>query len=277
MSAIGIMQGRLTPPVHGIQAFPREHWRDEFMAAKTANLDFIEWIFDEYGADMNPMMTQNGIKEIRALSESSGVTVNSICADYFMNHPLLKCSQSEQEKLLDTLLSLFQSGKSLGINRIVLPFVDASAINTKQEENDFVTLMRNKILPMTENTCIEVHLETSLAPQTVANILNQIPHELFWINYDSGNSASLGYKPKEEFDAYGNRIGSFHVKDRALGGTTVPLGTGNTDFSALAKCLQKINYQRPFVLQVARGETGNEIACAKRNREFVKKKLIQTK
>ncbi|OHE77331.1 MAG: hypothetical protein A3F67_05690 [Verrucomicrobia bacterium RIFCSPHIGHO2_12_FULL_41_10] len=269
MNAIGIMQGRLTPPVRGIQAFPREHWREEFAAARAANLDFIEWIVDDYGFDVNPLMTHEGIKEIRALSELNGVLVNSICADYFMEHPFLKCAQGEQEKLLETLLLLFQSGKTLGIKRIVLPFVDASAMHSPQEENDFIHLMRDKILPMAEKNKIEVHLETSLAPHSVADMLNEIPHELFWINYDSGNSASLGYRPEEEFAAYGNRIGSFHVKDRVLGGTTVPLGTGNTDFSALAKCLHEMNYQRAFVLQVARSEAGDEVAWAKRNRALV--------
>ena len=34
------------------------------------------------------------------------------------------------------------------------------------------------------------------------------------VNYDSGNSASLGYDPTDEFAAYGERVGSVHIKDR---------------------------------------------------------------
>jgi sugar phosphate isomerase/epimerase len=37
----------------------------------------------------------------------------------------------------------------------------------------------------------------------------------------------------EEFAAYGERVGSFHIKDRVRGGKTVPLGQGDTDFASL--------------------------------------------
>ena len=44
---IGIMQGRLLPPVNNaIQAFPKENWQKEFPIASELNLDCIEFIFD---------------------------------------------------------------------------------------------------------------------------------------------------------------------------------------------------------------------------------------
>ena len=264
--AIGIMQGRLTPPVRGIQAFPRKHWRDEFPAGQAAGLDFIEWIFDLYGADVNPLMSAKGVQELRSLSKSSGVAVYSLCADYFMDCPLLKCSPLEQEERLKVLKTLLAQCKALDIHHVVLPFVDASRIDSAEEETDFVKMVLEKILPEAEKSRIEIHLETSLPPQGVAALLARVPHELFWINYDSGNSSSLGYNATEEFGAYGKRIGSFHIKDRVLGGTTVPLGTGGADFAALAECVKRVNYKRPFVLQVARGESGQEIEWAKKNR-----------
>lgn len=93
------------------------------------------------------------------------------------------------------------------------------------------------------------------------------------MNYDSGNSSSLGYKPAEEFAAYGKRVGSVHIKDRKLKGTTVALTTGDTDFDSLFKCLADISYAGDYILQVARGEAGQEVEWAKRNREFVEKNL----
>ena len=63
------------------------------------------------------------------------------------------------------------------------------------------------------------------------------------VNYDSGNSSSLGYHPRDEFAAYGCRVGSVHIKDRVRGGGTVPLGTGNADFPALFAALKKIAYR----------------------------------
>ena len=52
----------------------------------------------------------------------------------------------------------------------------------------------------------------------------------FGINYDTGNSASLGWDVEEEFANYFDRIYNIHIKDRTLGGTTVDLGTGDVNF-----------------------------------------------
>ena len=54
------------------------------------------------------------------------------------------------------------------------------------------------------------------------SLLDEIPHPLVKVNYDSGNSAALGYRPFDEFAAYGDRVGSFHIKDRLLGGGRSP-------------------------------------------------------
>ena len=65
----------------------------------------------------------------------------------------------------------------------------------------------------------------------------------FGINYDSGNSASLGFDAAEEWASYSSRILNVHIKDRLLAGSTVPLGEGNVDFSNLFLMIHKYNYQ----------------------------------
>ncbi len=63
------MQGRLVPPEENrFQCFPRSAWRDEFSLAAKAGLNGIEWIFDEYGEDVNPLTTDSGIAEMLSLS-----------------------------------------------------------------------------------------------------------------------------------------------------------------------------------------------------------------
>jgi hypothetical protein len=95
------------------------------------------------------------------------------------------------------------------------------------------------------------------------SFLKEIEHPLIKVNYDSGNSSALGFKPMEEFAAYGERIGSFHIKDRILGGQTVPLGQGSADFAKLRACLVNFDYRGDFVLQVARGANGDELSWIK--------------
>jgi L-ribulose-5-phosphate 3-epimerase len=269
MAKIGIMQGRLVPPAENrIQCFPRDTWEHEFALAAKANLSCIEWIYDQYGADVNPLATDDGIKKIKSLSMDYDVPVRSLCADYFMDKPLVRAVKLEVEDRLLSLEWLMHRCELAGMNRIVLPFVDASRIET-QSEFDSVCLILERVLRTAENTNVEIHLETSLTPDRFAELLSKFPHPLLKVNYDSGNSSSLGYHPCQEFASYGTRVGSVHIKDRILGGSTLPLGLGSADFQELSECLEKVDYKGDFILQVARGVTGDEVAWAEQNRQFI--------
>jgi len=274
MTLIGIMQGRLVPPIDNrIQCFPRPNWAQEFELAAQAGLDCIEWIYDLYGADVNPLATDEGIEKMRSLSRQHGVQVLSVCADYFMDRPLVGATAGELSERLALLEWLLGRSHLLGINRMVVPFVDASRIDT-DAEFDGVCETLKRILPVAEKHEIEIHLETSLTPSRFAELLARLPHRLLKANYDSGNSSSLGYKPREEFAAYGARLGSVHIKDRILGGSTVPLGTGDADLQTLAECLKTSGYVGDFILQVTRSTTGDEVNWARQNREFVLKNFV---
>lgn len=269
MTLIGIMQGRMVPPVDDrMQAFPRDDWDMEFPLAADAGFDTIEWIYDGYGEDVNPLATAQGIARMKNLSRQHGVAVRSVCADYFMERPLVRVSEDEREEGLARLEWLLSQGHQLGIERVVLPFVDNAAIRTESEKRSVVDSLR-RALPTAEAFGIELHLETDLAAADFRDLLGRVSHPLVKVNYDTGNSASLGYHPHEEFRAYGDRIGSVHVKDRVLGGGTVPLGTGDADFAAVFAGLREQRYAGDIVLQVARGTAGDEVAWAKRNIGFV--------
>jgi L-ribulose-5-phosphate 3-epimerase len=274
MTLVGIMQGRLVPPTDNrIQCFPRQNWADEFELGAKAGINCIEWIYDLFGADVNPIASDAGISQMKALIQKTGVQVLSICADYFMDRPLVRASAGEMAERLAIFDWLLGRGAMLGINRMVVPFVDASRIDTDAEFEGVVETLQ-RILAMAERTGVEIHLETSLPPARFASLLERLPHPLLKANYDSGNSSSLGYKPREEFAAYGKRVGSVHIKDRVLGGSTVPPGTGDADFPALAGSLKSVSYAGDFILQVARGIPGDEVNWIRQNREFVLKNFV---
>jgi L-ribulose-5-phosphate 3-epimerase len=263
------MQGRLVPPTPDrFQCFPRERWAEEFPAAEAVPLEGIEWIYDQHGLGENPLEADNGLQCMRELSRRHKVAVRSLCADYFMDLPLLRVSEQLRRERLGRLDWLLGRCQLLGIERVVLPFVDASRIETTAEAILVVECLQ-KVVPKAESCNVELHLETALEPTAFAALLARVDHPLIKVNYDSGNSSGLGYAPREEFSAYGHRIGSVHIKDRVRGGGTVPLGRGSADFPALRECLRAINYGRDFVLQVARGVPGDEVNWSRHNRQFV--------
>ncbi len=266
MHRVAVMQGRLLPPVGSkIQAFPAERWADEFANAAAAGIDGIEWIYDAPDAEANPLASTAGRAQICTLSVAHGVGVWSCCADYFMARPLARGDAREEAGR--RLHELIGWAADLEIGHLVLPFVDASALHGPGDIDSAVAVL-SAVAPMALAAGVELHLETDLPPASFAGLLDRLPWPAVRANYDSGNSASLGYAPGEEFAAYGERVGSVHLKDRVRGGGTVPPGTGNTDFSALFEALARANYRGDFTLQVARGTSGDEVAWLAKQRAF---------
>jgi len=261
------MQGRLAPPEGDrLQAFPRDSWASEFAPAAEAGFDCIEWIYDSYGEDVNPLAEDDGVRQIRELAAAHGVAVRSLCADWLMEHPPFG---QGADPWADGLAWLLARSAQAGFERIVVPFVDAAAPSDGDRRRAIVAAV-NRALPDAERHGIELHLETSLGPQDFAGLLGELDHPLVWVNYDSGNSAALGYDPTEEFDAYGTRIGSFHIKDRVRDGGSVPLGTGDAKLELVFGLFEQIGYRGDAILQAARGSLGDELAWARQNITLVR-------
>jgi hexulose-6-phosphate isomerase len=259
-----VMQGRLSPPEEGrFQCFPRTQWEAELLLAPQVPLRGIEWIFDLHGKRANPLETPRARAELANKLKQSGVSVVSICADYFMDCPLVRVEKALLEERIAKLSWLISICPELDISRIVLPFVDASMISSSKD-SEVVLFVLNHVLGQAVKCGVELHLEADLNPRDFKSFLDEIKHPFIKVNYDSGNSGSLGYSPIEEFAAYGERIGSFHIKDRALGGGTVPLGSGNVDFVNLRKALIDVDYRGDFVMQIARGTPGDELNWLKK-------------
>jgi hexulose-6-phosphate isomerase len=276
MPDVGIMQGRLLPPADGrFQCFPRDRWAEEFGLAEQAGVDFIEWIYDDYGSDVNPIASDAGIGTMLDLSERHGVGVHSVCADYFMDHPLFAGTPAERSEGIARLAWLIDHCEPLEISRLILPFVDNSAI-TSDSARDRVVDAISQVSDRAERVGLQLHLETSLGPAAYVELLDRLPAKQVRVTYDIGNSASLGHDPRADFAAYGHRVGSVHVKDRVLNGGTVPLGTGDADIPAVFECLSQVGYSGDLVLQVARDRPGNEPDWIKGNVARVRGYLAMT-
>lgn|ERR1035437_1251927 len=276
-SEIGIMQGRLSPPfADKFQAFPGDSWEEEFPRATEAGLQAIEWIYDLADAESNPIANDTGVEKMRWLSEHYGVKVQSLCADYFMARPLLRVSDAERKERLKKIEWLLHRCKLAGIQRVVLPFVDASRIENQTDHVMVIDGLRH-ISPVLDRLDVEIHLETALNPEDFNSLLVAIGHPRIKVNYDSGNSASLGYDPRIEWQTYGHKVGSVHIKDRVRGGGTVPLGTGDTNFEGLFAGIVACGYSGPWILQAARGSNGEEVKWARQNRAFLQHWLDRTR
>ena len=257
---IGIMQGRLSPRIDGkIQAYPAKTWQKEFEISKEIGYSAIEWIVEK-PLEINALMSKSGMQEIKEIILKTGVRVDYVCADIFMQQPLVRMFEKikdENKKILEQILI---NSKEIGAIGVEIPFVDASSIKTESEIEELISVTEDAF-KLAGEIGIDVSLETDLNAKEFKKLLEKINLDHVKANYDIGNSASLGYEPLEELENYGQKILNVHVKDRKLGSTTVPLGTGNADIRCVFEKLDEIGYTGGITMQAARGE--DDVATAR--------------
>ena len=256
---IGIMQGRLSPRIDGkIQAYPAKTWQKEFEIAKEIGYSAIEWIVEK-PLEINALMSKSGMQEIKEIILKTGVRVDYVCADFFMQQPLVRMSEKIKEENKKILEQILINSKEIGAIGVEIPFVDASSIKTESEIDELISVTKNAF-KLAGEIGINVSLETDLNAKEFRKLLEKVNLDHVKANYDIGNSASLGYEPLEELENYGQKILNVHVKDRKLGSTTVPLGTGNADIRCVFEKLDEIGYTGGITMQAARGEDDVAIA-----------------
>ena len=115
--------------------------------------------------------------------------------------------------------------------------------------------------------------ECNFSPEILKTFISNFQSENFGINYDMGNSASLGFDPVEEFNAYGRYILNVHVKDRMLNGGTVALGEGSVNFTKVFSLLKTIKYDGNYILQTARSNEGQHLELISEYIKFIEDRI----
>jgi len=273
MNGIGIMQGRLLPKFKGrFQAHPVGYWDKEFSIAADLKLNCIEFIFDFNDYESNPLYTKSGINKIRDQIDQTGIGVKSVCADFLMEAPFHSNNSSIVTSSQNIIINLLDNLALLEIRDLVIPCVDQSSLRDQDNLDRFINNIK-PIIEVANKNKINLSLETDLSPELFSQLLNFLPYKCITVNYDTGNSASLGFDPIEEFKCYGHRISDIHIKDRKLNTGSVILGTGDVDFSRFFKALATVSYTSPFIMQVYRDDEGVEIF--KKQFNFFKKLINQ--
>lgn len=268
MEKIGFMQGRLSAIVDGrIQSFPWTSWQDEFEQGARLGFGLMEWTLDQERLYENPLLTKAGQAEIRSLRQRYQFEIASLTGDCFMQAPFWKVQGAEREALEQDFVAIAKSCAAVGISMLVIPLVDKGSLDNPEQEEVLVAYLQRQAGFLADNG-LRVIFESDFQPPELARFIGRLDPGLFGINYDMGNSASLGFNPSEEIAAYGSRIVNVHIKDRVLNGTTVPLGTGNADFKAVFAALASVGYAGNYILQTARAADGDHAGALCRYRDM---------
>ena len=255
LNKLGLIQGRLLKREikSKLQSFPWSSWQKEFFLMKKIGLKNLEWTLDYKDFLKNPINTKKGNVIIKKLKKKYNIQIQSITCDFFMQKPFFK----KKNKFCDEdFYFFFNKILSSKIKTIVIPLVDNSSIKSKKIEKKVINFflgLQKKLKKYKKSIAFEI----DYPPKKVKQFINKFPKKYYGINYDLGNSASLGYKVKEEFKQYKNRIINIHLKDRVYNGSNVRFGKGNADFENFFKEIKKMNYSGKLILQSSRSKSGH--------------------
>jgi len=267
----GVMQGRLSPMVKDrIQIFPKKNWKIEFQRAKNLGLKYIEWTLDYDTFSQNPILSKSGINEIKRLSKKYLIKIRSLTGDCFMQKPFWKISKNQ--KLINDFKKILNSCNKIGIKYVIIPLVDNGRLEDIKAEKKLIKILSN-FKKYLKKKKIEILFESDLNPKKLKKFIQNFDKDLFGINYDLGNSASLGYNVDDEFRNYFEYIKNIHIKDRIYKGSTVRLGKGSANFHKFFRNLKKYKYNNMLIYQTARSNKNDDIGEIKKNILFIKKKI----
>jgi len=233
---LGIMQGRLLPPVRNhIQEFP-DDWEREMSLVDELGLVGVEWLVTTYRPYENPILTDNTFNEF---------PVVSVCLDNLVS------DQIDDPASVENIIS---SCYRAGVRRFTIPLLEKSSMSDGRRRNQFCNTIET--IGKSFDDAI-FSFEAELKMSHLAEIVYLCDN--FRVTYDTGNTTSYGLDHVEYINYFAKVINNVHLKDRTFDSVTVEPPNGDTDFKTIFETLKSIGYDGNYIIQTARGKTGSEL------------------
>ncbi len=252
MIKLGIMQGRFTDKGGFYpQQFPWNNWQKEFETAKEAKIEYIEWMFNYDNFFQNPLWHKDGKEEIIRCQSETGISVISVCANYFMVNGLFKEDflDNDSYSILETLM---KNIREIGAKILVLPIFEKN-LPTHLDPQKIVKQLKN-IEILAENQKVRIALESDWDANLYNQLLSELNSDYIGICYDLGNASGNRKNILKELTLLEGKIIEVHIKDKPINGNTVMLGQGDVDFKACINQFRQMAFTGPFILESYYGE-----------------------
>lgn len=258
----GMVQGRLVQSPPGqLQWFPQNYWESEFFLAASLGIDYIELIAERNHNSLNPLWSDEGVAQIKALAQRNKLSLYAFCNDYIVDHSLAKSTE-----VLNQNLRLIERGALLGCEKYILPLFEQSELTTSNVSEYAIPL--RAIADKAAESGIIVCLETVLNGTELLDVLNEVDHPNVSVVYDTGNRVAYGHDLPGDIRLLGEKISHVHIKDKNKADENVILGTGLVNFLQVLEALTDIKYAGPYTFETQRGN--NPLNTAKYNMELVR-------
>lgn len=252
MLKLGIIQGRLSPPVNNhIQEFPKDSWENEFNIIDDIMLNHIEWI-------ITSKSLEEGILNLDVSKYSN--KISSVTCDNLITNKIF-----ESYYLYVELNPICEWVLKNNISAISIPLLENSTL-TNENKEIFYQLIKEY---GEKYPNIDFYFELESDWDIAIELIRLSPN--FYLIYDTGNITSCGFDHSEWIKNCYPYIKNVHLKDRTINPLkTVKPFTGDTNFSLIFDKLHYFGYNGLYTLQLAREEDGNEIITTKNNIKIFK-------
>ena len=150
---VGIIQGRLSPPLEGFQECPK-NWKREFQLMKEIGLTHLEWIVTKLSFHNNPVF-YNDLKNI---------PINSICADNLVSNSI-----TDEGFLEYQLSTICKAAINNNINFVTIPLLEKSSLEKIEKLDKFCSHFSQICKKYPE---INFSLETEISLSKIPKLLN---------------------------------------------------------------------------------------------------------
>ena len=270
--AIGILQGRLSPPQgSGAQFFPRD-WAAEFPLAKEMGFSSITWFLDRTVPGFDPIRDIWLTTGVLAAIDGARRILPIQAIDCSHLYPFFGSGAGETVRAFELLLPPLAPRLS---GAIILPMLLHNAPRTDEEMLQTRRTLE-RLLAVAEPLGARFALETEMPAAVLAEFVDSFNSPLLGVCYDLGSATTYGLDSPAEILELGSRIFEVHIKDHKRGqvvGThpSVKLGEGDTDFIGCFKALKTLHYKGGLTMQAWRGS--EYLADAGAQLSFINKKL----
>ena len=272
LNKLGLIQGRLLKREikSKLQSFPWSSWQKEFFLMKKIGLKNLEWTLDYKDFLKNPINTKKGNVIIKKLKKKYNIQIQSITCDFFMQKPFYKKKfEKDKETIINYLNILIKNSSNLNVKYLVLPLVDRSSLENKNEEKKLLIILR-KFEKLLKKSKIQILFESDYKPKKLNKFIKKFNVKYFGINYDTGNSTNLNYKFEDEMINF-RYIKNIHLKDRKINGFSKRLGKGDTNFKKIISFFEKNKYKGKYIFQSYVPVSKNSYKEFQINLNFIKK------
>jgi len=245
-------------------------WDRVFELAAQAGLEGVELgVGEDYFK--TKLWNAEGRRELRELSEASGVVIPSICLHTYWRFSFASNEEKTRAKARQVAEQAAEIASELGARNLLIPLTSAEGVKPEEARARWVQGI-GSCANVAEDSGVIYALENVGQPfarsgAQLSSIVDEIGSPAVRAYYDPGNAVHANLDPVVDIGVLGERISQVHMKDP--GG--VHLGEGRMDIPSVLRALEDVGFTGWLILETQ--PTDDPLAACRMNLEFLRKIL----